>query len=473
MADKPERFPAGFEVRLRDDVRRLRDGLLLGGSPLRAVRLSQTAQALVAPDGRIRARDATSEMLVARLIDGNLADPVLTGSVDPSLLTVVIPVRDRPDQLGRTLDSLRGVHCVVVDDASVAPAAVADVVAVHGARLLSLPDNLGPAGARNAGLREVRTPYVAFVDSDVVVDPATLLRLARHFADTRVALVGPLVRNRSRAARPRWFERFDEQISSLALGHRACSVRPGAAVAWLPGACLVGRTDLLGDGFAEDMRVGEDVDFVWRLLDRGHLVRYDPAETVHHDARATVHDWLGRKFYYGTGGAALAARHSGRSAPAVMSPTMALAAWAVLTRRPWSVPVIVAALAVATRSVARNLPDAPGRRVLAGRLAAKGLGWAIRQEAALALRHWWPLAALLSLRSHTVRRAVVTSLFVDAVVAHLEHPGARYAPASRRLDDIAYGAGLWAGALRARSIRCLLPRRPRGTPPRKTTAPHT
>jgi len=31
----------------------------------------------------------------------------------------------------------------------------------------------------------------------------------------------------------------------------------------------------------------------------------------------------------------------------------------------------------------------------------------------------------------------------------------------RRLDDLSYGAGLWAGAIRGRSVTCLLPRRGR------------
>lgn len=107
-------------------------------------------------------------------------------------------------------------------------------------------------------------------------------------------------------------------------------------------------------------------------------------------------------------------------------------------------------------------PRARSAASLAIRLGAQGLGWAVRQEAALLLRHWWPLAALAATRSGTVRRAVVTALLVDVVVARVDHPDARYDPLSRRLDDLAYGAGLWAGALRARSVAALLPRRPGG-----------
>lgn len=454
------RFPLGFQARVRDDVRRVDGDLLVGGSPLRAVRLTDAARHLLV-GGVVTVGDAATDKLAARLVDGNVADPVLTGDgASPAAITVIIPVRDRSEQLDRALSSLRGLPLVVVDDASLDPVAVARVATRHGARLLRLPVNLGPAGARNAGMREAHTPFVGFVDSDVTVDAATLLRLTRHFADRRVALVAPLVRSRARAATPRWFERFDEEDSSLALGSRACVVRPGAAVAWLPSACLVGRRERLGAGFEASMRIGEDVDLVWRLVDAGEVVRYDPGEVAWHDTRTTVRDWLGRKYLYGTGGAILAARHGRKGAPAVLSATMAVTAAAVLVRRRWSLPVAAIGLAHGTRSLRRRLPATPTRSRLAIELGVRGLGWALRQEAALLLRHWWPVAAVAAPWSRTVRRALVSALLVDVVAARIDHPEARFRPLSRRLDDLAYGAGLWVGVLRARSVACLLPRRP-------------
>src|SRR3546814_3886310 len=118
--------------------------------------------------------------------------------------------------------------------------------------------NLGPAGARNAGLAKVSTPLVAFVDSDVTVTPDALLSLAKHFTDPKVALVGPRIIGTVHTDHPRWFERYDAARSSLTLGSVPGSVRPGAAVGWLPSACLVGRVEALGSGFAEDLRVGEE-----------------------------------------------------------------------------------------------------------------------------------------------------------------------------------------------------------------------
>lgn len=464
------RFPEGFTVAIRSDVRCLDDGLLVGGSPVRAVRLSPAARARLRGD-LLTVTDHASSTLAGILLDRNIADPLLSGPVpEPGLLTVVVPIRDRPAQLDRALAALKPLSVLVVDDASLDPAAVARVALAHGATVLALSRNVGPAGARNAGLARVRTPYVAFVDSDVVGPSDMLLRLARHFADDRVALVGPRVVSRAVSATPRWHERYDESASSLALGTRPCSVSPGAAVGWLPSACLVARTDRLAAGFDESMRVGEDVDLVWRLVDAGQSVRYDPAETALHDARPTIRSWLGRKLLYGTGGAALAERHGSHGAPAVLSPAMALSAAALLARQRWSIPVAALGAAYAGASLHRRLPDTPDKASLAAGLAVEGLGWAVRQEAALALRHWWPLTAVL-LPSRTARRMVVSALLVDAVVGRLEHPDARPLPQllGRRLDDLAYGAGLWLGALRSRSVRCLLPRSPREKPTRPRT----
>ncbi|MFJ8531751.1 mycofactocin biosynthesis glycosyltransferase MftF [Streptomyces sp. NPDC093591] len=456
-------LPDGFTVRVRRDVlRRERGRTLVGGSPLRLVRLSDCA--IAALDGDLlRVRDAVSGTLARRLLDANIADPVFDSTVPPAAdLTVVIPVRDRPEQLDRALGALSPLTCVVVDDASEDPGAVARVAARHGARLVTLADNAGPAGARNAGLRAVATPLVAFVDSDVEVTARTLRRLARHLTDPSVAMVGPLVRSKSRTTRPRWFERYDEQASSLALGHRPCSVRPGAAVGWLPSACLVGRVEHLGDCFDPALRVGEDVDLVWRLVDRGLVVRYDPAEIAFHDARPTVRAWLGRKFVYGTGGADLAARHGTTVAPAVVPPVAALSAAALLVRRRWSWPLAAACLVTTHARLRRTLSDTTGQGHLAARLTARGTGWAVRQEAALLVRHSWPLAAAAACVSSSARRAVVSALVVDTAVqlSELRRPVHPSWVVARQLDNLAYGGGLWWGALRRRDAKCLVPRFP-------------
>jgi mycofactocin system glycosyltransferase len=414
----------------------------------------------------IRVAGAASAILADRLLDANIAVPLLRPGdrAEAAELTVIIPVRDRIEQLNRALSALAHLNVIVVDDASEDTCAIAGVAREHGAEILRLDHNVGPAAARNVGLARVNTAYVAFIDSDVQVTTETLLGLTAHFADPRVALVAPHLRGRAVNARPRWFERYEESSPALGLGERACVVRPGAAVAWLPSACLVGRTERLVavGGFDGTMRVGEDVDLVWRLVTAGQRVRYDPAHEARHDARPTLRAWIGRKFVYGTGGAALAERHPDNIVTAILSPSMGIAALALLARRPWSVPVAIAGTVRGVQVLLRALPpgtDRPGidRRGLAVRLSLRGLGWALRQESALVLRHWWPAVSGAAVVSRTARRVIVSAMAVDLVAGVRESGWQRPVTtfAGRRLDDFAYGAGLWWGALRSGSLDCM------------------
>ncbi len=102
-------------------------------------------------------------------------------------LTVVIPVRDRPDQLDRS--ARRAAPAALRRRRRRLTRARARSRRSRAAtrrRARRARANVGPAGARNAGLATVTTPYVAFVDSDVEVAAADLLLLARHFADPAV-----------------------------------------------------------------------------------------------------------------------------------------------------------------------------------------------------------------------------------------------------------------------------------------------
>ena len=456
------RLPIGFAVEIRPDVRVLSQGrVLIGGTPTRAVRLSAHAMRMVS-EGRVLVTDDGSSLLAERLLECDLAVPVFSGplTVPACDVTVVIPVLDRPRQLQHLLTGLQArVECIVVDDGSLDPESIAAVTTRHGARLLRLPTNGGPSVARNAGLAGATTPFVAFVDSDVQVTADALLGLCRHFRDPRVTAVAPRVRGLVRpGTRPSWFQRYDEWSLSLDLGDSHALVRPGSRVSWLPSACLVVRRSAAECGFDESLRVAEDVDFVWRLVAAGGRVRYDPSCEVRHESRGRLTSWLGRKVFYGTGGALLAQRHGSAVAPAVMSPAYAVAAGALLAQRRWSAPVVLACTILTFGRVRRVLPDTEGKTLESARLAAQGLGAAGAQTMQLLLRHWWPATAVALPFSPRARRAFLAALVADALLTPQLHPHevlTRWA--ARRLDDLAYGTGLWFGALRSRSPRALVP----------------
>lgn len=458
-----QELPDGFHVRLNPRTRVYDGGrTLVGGAPPTAAFLTEAAGRML--EGRdIQVRDAGSRALADRLLELGMADPVVESlpAAGADEVTVVIPVHDRPRQLDLLLRSVPdGVRTIVVDDCSADATAIAAVVAAHGSDLVRHQANRGPAAARNTGLEQVRTPCVAFVDSDIALEPDTLATLLRHFCDPKVALAAPRILGRQSSGQETWITRYENGRASLDLGRFPALVKPRAPVAWLPSACVVARVAALGEGFDADMRVGEDVDLVWRLARRGWRVRYEPEAAVFHENRPRLAEWWIRKLYYGTGAQPLAERHGGDVAPAVLSPWAAAFAAAVVTQRRWSLATGGVVALWAWRRIAGRVgaSDQAGRIGL--RLTAEGAAAALMQTSALMLRHWWPAAAVGSVFSRRLRRAVVAAAIVDSVIEYVRTDSdldpVRFAVA-RRLDDLAYGTGVWLGALRRRSLRCLRP----------------
>jgi len=176
--------------------------------------LSAPARGVVARLPLVLSDDPTEARVARELLDRGLVEPCWPGPppADDAVadVTVVIPVRDRPLELARLLRSLpTGIAVVVVDDAS------RDPVHVSRADVVRLDRNAGPAAARNAGLARVRTPYVAFVDSDVEPVPGWLGLLRRHLDDPAVALVAPRVLGREERVGDSWLERYEQARSSL------------------------------------------------------------------------------------------------------------------------------------------------------------------------------------------------------------------------------------------------------------------
>ena len=246
--------------------------------------------------------------LVDRLVDAgaihphHVASPYGTGDV-----TVVVPAFVLGESaLAEIVRLCPGVAAVIaIDDASEPP-----VHAVDGARVLRLRTNAGPAVARNAGLGAVTTPLVAFVDTDVRLQPGWLDLLLPHFADRRVGLVAPRVASAPGAGPVAGYERGN---SPLDLGPEPGRIAPGTRLSYVPAAAIVVRTDALRaiGGFDRSLRFGEDVDAVWRLIEAGWRCRYEPAVVVHHRPRGSWRGLIAQRISYGSSAAPLAKRHHG------------------------------------------------------------------------------------------------------------------------------------------------------------------
>ncbi len=400
-------LPASFRVDEDASLRTFDDGtILLGGSPLHLFRLTAPARAAIerwragAPVGPGR----QSGLLARRLVSAGALSPRPPGpTMTRDDVTVVVPVRDRPDELDRLLGALEGLACIVVDDASADPGATAAIAARHGARLVALPVNLGPSGARNAGLQAAASPLVAFVDSDCEPRPGWLAPLLGHFDDPVVAAVAPRVVPAGDHA-GRAFSQYEAVRSPLDLGPTAGQVRPRTPIPFIPSAALIVRSDLATGAalFDPALRGGEDVDLVWRLTRAGWDVRYAPTSAVDHHGATTLWAFLRRQAFYGSTAAPLARRHPGNVAPAQFS-AWSLAAWLlVLARRP---QLALAALLASVAILARRLQGLVRDPVaVAARIAGGGTVRAALPSLSGLVRVWSPLL-LAGLAFGRTRRA--------------------------------------------------------------------
>jgi mycofactocin system glycosyltransferase len=220
-------------------------------------------------------------------------------------------------------------------------------------------------------------------------------------------------------------------------------------------------------GFDETMRSGEDVDLCWRLVEAGARLRYEPIALVAHDHRTELRDWIARKAFYGGSAAPLSARHPDKMAPLVIS-GWALAAWilmAIGSGLTYLASLLVAA--VTGRRVAKAMQGADTRIGDVLVIAARGLWSAALQLASAICRHYWPVALVAAIMSRSCRRVVLVAAVVDGVVDWANRrasTGDDVRPIGlltylvlKRVDDLAYGLGLWYGVMRERNVRPLKP----------------
>lgn len=461
------RLPDGFGVRIDPRVRTLSGGrVLIGGSPTRLVTLEPAAAAMIG-DGFLRVSDPDSAVVARRLLDCGVANPRPMSVPSAADVTVVVPVKDNGDGVLRLLRSLRGLRVVVVDDGSAVPVVVPDAPnedpAAPSVSVVRHDTSRGPAAARNTGLAAARTDFVAFLDSDVVPRKGWLEVLLSHFSDPSVGLVAP----RIVALEPEGsvLARYEHVRSSLDLGRREGPVHAGGPVTHVPGAAVVVRRRAVEQcgGFDAGMSVAEDVDLCWRLQDAGWRLRYEPVARVAHDHRVTHRDWFARRVVDGTGAVSLAARHEGKVSPvAVPLPTLAALVMAASGTRTGMLGAL--ATMIVTVGRLRRLftgLDHPTR--LAAVFATRGVAGAAWQLASAAVRHYWPVTLLAVVFSRRIRRLAMAAALAEGLrdwSAHREPGG--LGPVSyvtcRRLDDVAFGTGLWVGAVTERDHRALVPK---------------
>lgn len=493
MSSRPP-LSSGPGIEIDRAVRLTDEGhVLVGGCPPRTVRLApEQVSALIRWSSGSMPRGAEEGLLARALVRAGLAHPRPRPLAPDDTVEVAVVGRTGHHALATTLDHLAEhrpkVRTVVVG----ATGTEARVARRRGVRVVT--GQTGGTGAMAAALRACSADLVALVEAGTRPSPGWLDTALGHFDDPEVMAVVPRVLT----DRPRGLDHAQMTVAAIAAagtgadrgvdpmpvlpwGHsrpwqRRSGTDGGFTDALRPVPALVVRRVVadLGPG-AEEAPV---LDLLWRLVDQGWSVRYEPRSRLWAPPTTDVADYLRDSFALGTLAAPLARRHGQRRAGPELPPAgmvgLALAAaghpGAALTAG------VLGGVSVAGALLSQERIPLPET----ARMAGLDLMRTVRAGTHAVRTAWWPLAAAATVSGVIARRrgrrvgGKVERARRIAVVAGaaltLPHVMAWHRNRARALTgpvpwtvlgmagDAARSLGTWWGVVRTRTPAPLVPR---------------
>jgi GT2 family glycosyltransferase len=205
----------------------------------------------------------------------------------PPRFSFIVPFHSGLSSLRRCLEALTplptGSELIIAADGALddcGPLAV-----LHQARVLVVPGPSGPAAARNAAAATAAGDVLVFVDADVAISRAGLVRMERIFCDQpqTAAVFGAYD---EAPADPGFMSQYRNLAHSFI--HRTSATR--ARTFWAGFGAVRREAFQAVGGFDErfDRPSVEDIDFGYRLTAAGHEVLLDPAVSASHLKRWTL-----------------------------------------------------------------------------------------------------------------------------------------------------------------------------------------
>jgi glycosyltransferase involved in cell wall biosynthesis len=230
---------------------------------------------------------------------------------DQPLVSVVLPTRNAAATLGAQLDALIaqepgvGFEVVVADNGSTDGTAA--LVESHrgGAvdvRPVAADTRAGAGYARNCGAREARGELLLFCDADDVVDESWIRAMVDALQSAEVVGGSTDVTRLNDPAVASWRgESRQDALPSSVFLPAGISANMGVTASAF---AAIG-------GFNEDLVVGEDIDFFWRIQLAGYSAGFAPNSVVHYRLRHDLRSTARQAFIYGRANAPLYRLHRG------------------------------------------------------------------------------------------------------------------------------------------------------------------
>ena len=237
--------------------------------------------------------------------------------------SVIVPVFNRPDEVDELLESLtrqslKDFEVIIVEDGS--EKSCKDVCMKY-ADILTLyyyyKDNSGPGQSRNYGAERASGEWLIVLDSDVVLPADYLANVEAELSDNKTpegeiatsAWGGPDAAHDS-------FTPVQKAISySMTSFFTTGGIRGGKAKLdkFFPRSYNMGiRREVYQklNGFSK-MRVGEDIDFSYRIVEAGYKTRLLPSAWVWHKRRTDFRKFFRQVYNSGIARINLEKRHPG------------------------------------------------------------------------------------------------------------------------------------------------------------------
>lgn len=229
-------------------------------------------------------------------------------------ISVIIPVKDRPEDLALCLDSLKKLNwqedkleIIVINDGGNGelcqnPNLLEDVKVVNN------ETSKGPAQARNRGAEIATGEVLAFIDSDCIAEENWLEELTPWLMTKEIGAIGGVVAGYYNQTP---LDRYEASLSPLAVSNKFQYEANTKATFYVPTCNVLVKKSVFDElnGFNEALHLGEDVDFCWRMRNTGVALALVQKGIVWHKHRSDLYPMLKRRFQYGTSEADLYKRH--------------------------------------------------------------------------------------------------------------------------------------------------------------------